>query len=226
MNTRQLALKVTKEEQNVTRKVFFDGKAFDIDKEVYEPAEDTLLLASNLKPEKGDAVLDIGTGCGILAVLTASKAKHVVALDINPNAARCSHRNAKANGVSERLDVVCGDLFRPLRENVLFDLILFNAPYLPTEEDEQVDWVDYAWSGGRGGRETIDRFVADVSRHMNLKGRVLLVQSTLSGVERTLEELKAQGLMAGILAQREVAFETITLIEAVRTPHMRQAQGF
>ena len=52
MNTRQLALKVTKEEQNVTRKVFFDGKAFDIDKEVYEPAEDTLLLASNLRPER------------------------------------------------------------------------------------------------------------------------------------------------------------------------------
>lgn len=181
---------------------------------VYEPAEDTFLLAENLNAKFGDAVLDMGTGCGILAVLSAPNAKRVVAVDISPHAMRCTKVNGRVNGVSEKIDVIRGDLFESMREDEVFDLILFNAPYLPVEEDERTDWIDYAWVGGDRGRAIIDRFMLSAPRFLREGGRILLVQSTLSDVNETLKRLEAQGLNVSIAAERKVAFETITLIEA------------
>ncbi len=51
-----------------------------------------------------------------------------------------------------RVDVRLGDLFDPV-EDEKFDLILFNTPYLPTEEEEVVDdELEAAWNGGKDGR--------------------------------------------------------------------------
>jgi hypothetical protein len=70
-------------------------------------------------------------------------------------------------------------------------LILFNSPYLPSEKDEITHWIDYAWAGGKGGRDVIDRFIASASRYLRPSGRVLLVQSTLSGVDETLKNMES-----------------------------------
>lgn len=196
------------------KKIFYGGKAFYVFDYVYEPAEDTFLLAENLQARSCDEVLEVGTGCGILAVLSAFDAKCVVATDINPHAVRCAKLNAQVNGVWEKTGIVCGDMFGPFKESRCFDLILFNAPYLPTEEDEPKGWIDRAWAGGRSGREFIDRFIASAPKHLKPGGRILLVQSTLSDVEQTLESLKKQGLDAKVIGEHKVSFETITLIEA------------
>jgi len=197
-----------------TKKVFFEGKSFNVFEEVYEPAEDTFLLAENLSVGCDDTVLDVGTGCGILAVISALKARRVLAIDVNSHAVRCAKLNAEAFKVSEKIDIVCADMFRPVKEGELFDLILFNAPYLPTEEYEEKSWANSAWSGGKTGRNLIDPFVTHVGKYLRKGGRILLVQSTLSNVEQTLRELEKQRFAARILAEKKVFFETITLIEA------------
>jgi len=197
-----------------SKKVFFEGKSFHVFEEVYEPSEDTFLLAENLKVGHNEIVLDMGTGCGILAVISALKARQVVAVDVNPHAAGCAKLNAMSHKVSEKTDLICGDLFGPLKEGDLFDLILFNAPYLPIEEDESKDWISCGWSGGKTGRDLIDRFLKRASSYLKPGGRILLVQSTLSDVEQTLEELKRQGFKARILAEQKAFFENVTLIEA------------
>jgi len=196
------------------RKVFFEDRLFYVSDNVYEPAEDTFLIAENLNVNSDDVVLDLGTGCGILAVLSAFKAERVIATDINPYAVRCAKLNGKVNKVSDRIDVVQGDLFRPIKRDKIFDLILFNAPYLPTEKDEQADWIDYAWAGGKNGRTIIDRFISSAPRYLKPKGRILLVQSTLSNIDETLEKLERHGLKANIIGEKKVPFETITLIKA------------
>ena len=199
------------------KRVRFKDRIFLVFDDVYEPAEDTFLIAEHLKAD--GYVLEIGTGCGILSILTALKAKHVVATDINPHAAKCAKLNAKINGVSEKIDILVGDLFKPIRENSTFKTILFNAPYLPDGGNEEPRFkspIDYAWSGGKGGRTVIDRFIQQAPKHLKPGGRILLVQSSLSDVEETIRKFRKQGLQARVVAERESFFETITLIEAVR----------
>jgi release factor glutamine methyltransferase len=198
------------------KKAHFEDYVFLVDVFVYEPAEDTFLIAENLNVEEDDAVLDVGTGCGILAVLAAKKAKRVVAVDVNPHAIECAVRNAEACSVKEKIDFRRGELFQPIKENERFSLILFNSPYLPSEPDEENSWIGKAWAGGPKGRQVIDRFIADVPRWLADGGRILLVQSSLSDVNRTLKMFSEMNLQARVVAQVKVPFESIVLVEAKR----------
>jgi release factor glutamine methyltransferase len=198
------------------KKIVFDEFTFFVNKNVYEPAEDTFLLAENLQIEEEDVVLDIGTGCGIFAIISAKKARQVVATDINSHAVNCAKRNAKINNVSNKIEFIIGDLFQPIREGKEFSLITFNAPYLPVDSGEIKDWIDYAWTGGPSGRELIDCFIDNASLHLKDGGKILLVQSTLSDVDKTMKRLREKGFNASIVAEHKVMFETIYLIMAVK----------
>ncbi len=71
---------------------------------------------------------DVGTGCGIQALLAAAHADHVVATDVNPRALGFAAFNAALNGV-ENVEFRLGDGFAPLAGE-RFDLILSNPPYV------------------------------------------------------------------------------------------------
>jgi len=193
--------------------VVYSGLRFYVFDGVYEPAEDTFLLASNLCVRGGDRVLDMGTGCGILAVLSAFKASWVLAVDINPYAVKCARENARCNGVLDKIDFICGSLFTPLRRALRFNLILFNAPYLPSEKEPE-EWLEYAWAGGESGRQVINKFIDLLPEYLERGGRLLMVQSTLSNLEETLSLLRDRGFAAEIIDEAKLFFETIALIEA------------
>jgi len=203
------------------KKFFFNDHVFYVFEDVYEPAEDTFLLAENFRVYKNDFVLDMGTGCGILGILAAEKAKAVVAVDTNPYAVSCAKMNAKTNGVERKMGILRGDLFQPIKEGKRFDVILFNAPYLPSEPEEKKTWIEQAWAGGVGGRDLIDRFLLEASKYLKVSGRILLVQSTLSDVGKTVQTFENAGLQAMVIAKKKVAFETIVVIEAKFGKHKR-----
>lgn len=198
-----------------TKRIQFGNQAFNIYEDVYEPAEDTFLFAENLTVKEGERVMDVGAGCGILGILAAKKASNVLAVDLNPHAIRCAKENSKLNGVSANMGFLQSSLFSALNPNVKFDLILFNAPYLPSEEWETTSWIERSWAGGAKGREVVDSFIQEVSNYLNSNGKVLLMQSTLTGVEETLRALNEIGFWAKVKAEQNLPFfETLTLIEA------------
>ncbi|RLI28489.1 MAG: hypothetical protein DRO46_03920, partial [Candidatus Hecatellales archaeon] len=87
-----------------------------VPREVYEPSDDSFLLAESLKVRKGERVLDLGCGSGFLGLLAAARGSSVVAVDINPEAIRATRENAEANGLASRVEARQGDLFSPLRK--------------------------------------------------------------------------------------------------------------
>jgi len=198
------------------KRIFFNNCIFCVEENVYEPAEDTFLLAENLLVREYNDVLDMGTGCGILGVLAAKKARNVVAVDVNPYAVRCAKMNARLNGVIEKMDIRQGSLFEPIKKGETFNVIIFNAPYLPSGAGEQKTWMGRAWAGGPTGRQLINPFTSQAPSYLKEEGRILLVQSTLSNVYETMQRLEGEGLRASVLAEKKVAFETIVVIQAER----------
>lgn len=181
------------------------------DEEVYEPAEDSALLASVATDQipPGVLVLDVGTGSGYVAAKVAEETgARVVAVDVNPHA--CDR--ARETG----LPVVRGDLTHPFRAGT-FDVVTFNPPYLPISPDEEHDdWLEVALSGGASGRAVIEAFLDDVGRVLTSAGFVLLLASTVTDVDEVVRYAGEQGF--GAVALRDVTYpgETLTILKLVR----------
>lgn len=75
-----------------------------------------------------EAALDLGTGCGIQALLAAKHCDRVVATDVNPRALRFAVFNAALNDV-QTIELRHGDVFRPVAGE-RFGLIVSNPPYV------------------------------------------------------------------------------------------------
>ena len=147
---------------------------------VYKPAEDSLLLLRQVKALVQGAVLDMGTGSGIQAIAAAQKPEvsRVLAVDINPEAVETARQNAEEAKVSHKISIVLGDLFSGI-DHKCFNWILFNPPYLPSEgAADEVSWV-----GGARGCEIIERFLSEVANHLDPDGAILMVYSTLTGLQ-------------------------------------------
>ncbi|HJK84488.1 MAG TPA: methylase, partial [Methanocorpusculum sp.] len=127
--------------------------------QIYFPAEDTHLLirAALAEVKESDRVLEVGTGSGAVAKAVMTIAKKTAATEINPHAA--------AYAAAEGVAVVRGNLLDPIRGE--FDLILFNAPYLPTMPEERMnDWLEFALDGGETGRKVIEWFLPAAIDHL------------------------------------------------------------
>ena len=193
-----------------------------LETDVYQPAEDSQLLAQTAgdrldKLEQrleryGDApsdrlrVLEVGTGSGYVAdqIATETEAR-VVAADLNPHAVK----QARERG----LEAVRADLVSPFSDGS-FDAVVFNPPYLPTEPDhEWDDWMERALSGGEDGRAVIDPFLERVARVLAPGGIVLLLVSSLTGVDAVVETAGEAGFSVAAVADESFPFETLTILE-------------
>ena len=182
---------------------------------VYIPSDDTFLLAENLEIKKGQSVLEIGTGSGLVSMYASLLTDDVTATDINYNALELAEKNFKLNNINT-IKLEFGDLFEPVKDKK-FDVILFNTPYLPTDSEDIInDDLNYAFDGGLDGRKVIDRFINEVSNHLNDKGIVQIIQSSLSDNNRTLDMFDRNGFVAEIAESEKFFFEEIVLINAYK----------
>ncbi len=109
--------------------VTYLGQSLYLLPSVFAPTPTSDLLGNAVLAEvrEQDRVLDMGTGSGANAILAASRAREVFAVDINPEAVECARRNAQFNGVGERVACAVSDLFSAVRGK--FDLIVFDPPF-------------------------------------------------------------------------------------------------
>ncbi|MEZ0393955.1 MAG: methyltransferase [Desulfurococcaceae archaeon] len=129
-----------------------------------------LLLEHAVVPESG-VVLDVGCGYGIIGISIAKAFPNVKVYmtDVNPLAVEAARQNAKRNGVSERVFVMQGDRYEPVK-GMKFDAIFSNPPLAAGMEivrDIVLGARDYLAPGGhaqfvlaKGG----ERLAAEASR--------------------------------------------------------------
>jgi release factor glutamine methyltransferase len=176
---------------------------------VYQPAEDTFLLlrAAEKEVTPDDRVLEIGVGSGYISSRLVS-CRMVAGTDINPHAVRTAYHAG--------VPMVRTDLCAGIRQ--VFDLVIFNPPYLPTNPEERVDdWLEYALDGGENGREVIIRFIACLSEVLVPGGRALLLISSLTGIKETSALILAAGWHGEMVCQEQVeGGETLFILRLIR----------
>lgn len=198
--------------------------------EVYEPMEDSFLLVKHVKKRSSGFVLDVGTGSGIQAITASEKAKLVIGIDISRDAIKL----AKENAFKQNVKNICFfesnmfDLFKKiqakkqfkntflkkiknkkiknfLEKKILFDLIIFNPPYLP--QDKGID--DKSIYGGKKGHETLERFLSQAGYYLKENGKILIVFSSLTKKEKIDELLQDYCFEFKQIDEEKLFFETL-----------------
>jgi hypothetical protein len=94
----------------------------------------SVMLAKLAVRRRVRAALDLGTGCGIQALLAAKHCERVLATDVNERALEFAEFNARLNGLSG-IEFRQGDGFDPVSDE-RFDLIVSNPPYVVSPDLE------------------------------------------------------------------------------------------
>ena len=171
--------------------------------EVYNPSDDSFLILKITEASPGQKLLDMGTGSGIVALHAAKAGAVVTAVDINPNAVQCARSNALRNDL--KMDAIESDLFEKVPG--LFDVIVFNPPYLP-DEDGPPSWMEKAWAGGGDGSDVIIGFLDHAWRHLSPKGEIYMILSSIGGLRSILRAAKERYEME-MIEEKHMFFESI-----------------
>jgi HemK-related putative methylase len=161
-------------------------------------------------------ILDMGSGSGIQAKTCRKLGfKDVLTADVNPNAVR----NLKKQGFRAiktnlflKLYKRKGDLSGKTLVPIRFDLIIFNPPYLPEDKLEPKD-SKLATTAGKKGYELIIKFLKQAKSHLNKKGAIMLLFSSLSQPSVIKNKAKQLGYNLKLLKKQKLFFEELYVYE-------------
>ena len=164
--------------QYITGTQEFWSMEFVVNPSVLIPRPETEVLVEqavslrNEKPslqEEGVNLLDLGTGCGALAVALACEFEKalIYASDLSEEALRVAGENAERHRVMDRIRFRSGDLFTPFAgEAIRFNLILSNPPYIPADAFETLspEVRDHEPRSALDGRDQGMHYIARILR--------------------------------------------------------------
>lgn len=172
--------------QYLTGKVYFFNCEFKIKKGIFIPRQETELLVEkaikiyneNFYPKKVK-ILDIGTGCGNIAISLAKNIKncYIIATDISKKSLEISEENAILNGVKDKIKFKFSNLFSKIDEK--FDIIVSNPPYV-SETDykslckEVKNEPKRALIAGKDGLKFIKRIIERSGKFLKKKGFLII----------------------------------------------------
>ena len=160
----------------------------------------------NSLPLKGRSFLEIGCGSGVVALCAARAGARVTAVDINPEAVRCTMANAARNEL--QLDARVGDVFSAM-EDMTFDVIAWNPPFLPGIPNSPKDAAFY------GGEDfnVIRRFARGVRSHLNENGAAYTILSGDIDIQKIERIFRENGLaVSQALTRRWGLGETMVIL--------------
>jgi release factor glutamine methyltransferase len=169
------------------RQAHFLDFEFETGNLTFYPRPETELLvekAVELMPKTGCSILDIGTGCGNIAISLTKyiPSSRITALDISGEAIRAAGENAKKYGVEDRIEFVRSNLFEGIKGRAKegFDLIISNPPYISLEELSSLPDIvkDDPYLALYGGADGLDFYKKIISRAPGYlkKGGILLME--------------------------------------------------
>jgi release factor glutamine methyltransferase len=167
----------------------------------YRPSDDTFLLAECAKNFSGDSALEIAAGTGYISNLLKKKFNSVVATDIDPDALREAGKSVLS---------VCCDSASALA-NVVFDLIVINPPYLPSQGIH-----DLAVDGGKDGIEVTLNMLDDAIRLLKYNGTILVVTTSLANYNKLFAYMQKLGYKTDIVGRKKFTFEELLVIQGKR----------
>ena len=95
---------------------------------------DAVLLSGFARAGKGERVLDLGTGTGIIPILMEAKTEgeSFTGLEIQEEMAEMAARSVKLNGLEEKVSIIQGDLKEASKRfgKASFDVVTCNPPYM------------------------------------------------------------------------------------------------
>jgi len=193
------------------------NRSFVVMPEVFNPAtfRSGRVLAEYIANSPGlnakhqnSTALDLGTGCGVQAIMAAARGFSVTAIDINPHAVRCARLNVLLNHAEESVTVLEGDLFSPI-EHQTFDLVVFNPPFF---DGNPTSTFELAWRSTDG----IERFAASLPAALNADATALIIWSSHADETRLLNALSRSGLKVSKAHTCRVVGEKMTIFQAQR----------
>ncbi len=130
----KMAMDALVEESDETVDDILGGRLRIIQKKTgYRFSLDALLLAHFAGLSEGDALIDLGTGSGIVALILAGRYRcgRVLGIEIQDQLVTMARRSAALSGLSRRVEILHGDVRRPetLCVPLSFDAAVFNPPY-------------------------------------------------------------------------------------------------
>ena len=191
---------------------WFAGLAFEVDEHTLIPRSPLAeLVIDGLTPwqdfRQPLRVLDVGTGCGCIAVALASywPALRVDAVDISEPALIRARANADRHAVARRVNFKRSDVFSAL-DGRRYDLIISNPPYVPNDSmtelpEEYLHEPDAALRAGDDGLDIVRRLLAGAFDHLRPGGQLLIevgeaqpqTERLLDGVESLWLEFRHGG---------------------------------
>lgn len=166
----------------------------------YRFSIDALILAWHLCPESGDRVVDLGTGCGVIALILAGRYPEIriTGIEIQEELAALAAANAEANALAERVRILRQDLRDvSARQTGSADCVVCNPPHT-------------AWASGRVNPEQ-QRAIArheiamTVSDLLAVSGRLLKPGGRLATMYPTARREEVHSCLRGFgfAARRE-----------------------
>jgi release factor glutamine methyltransferase len=164
--------------QYITGRQEFYGREFRVTPDVLIPRPETEHLIEAALARSAEAILDIGTGSGAIAVTLALETKaRVVATDVSPAALQIAQQNART--LSAPVSFVSCDLGTVFAD-ASFDLVVSNPPYIAARDGEslQPEVRDHepalALFGGEDGLAIYRRLIPEASRLLRPGGWLMM----------------------------------------------------